>query len=84
VLQPTVPAVLDKAVRKKPGRVQFLRVQVRQEEHGLVASSSGDQNTGILRTMVRANAIAILRGEQEQLAAGSTVEVHLLDPAGLV
>jgi molybdopterin molybdotransferase len=84
VIQPTVRAKLNEAVRKKPGRTQFLRVQVRQDGETLIASSSGDQNTGILRTMVRANAIAILRGEAGQLPAGSSVELHLLDPSGLV
>lgn len=84
VIQPTIAAVLSESVRTKPGRTQFLRVQVRQEGETLVASSSGDQNTGILRTMVRANAIVILHGETDHVAAGSRVEVHLLDPAGLI
>lgn len=84
VIQPTVRATLSERVRKKPGRTQFLRVQVRQEGETLVASSSGDQNTGILRTMVRANAIAILRSDAGQIEAGSSVELHLLDPSGLV
>lgn len=80
VIPPTVRAELRDGVRKKPGRVQFLRVQVDQENGHWYASSSGDQNTGILRTMVRANAIAILRGESDSVPAGSEVEVHLLDP----
>lgn len=84
VIQPTVRAVLGESIDKKPGRTQFLRVQVRQEGETLVASSSGDQNTGILRSMVRANGIAILSSDAGQLSAGSSVEIHLLDPSGLV
>jgi molybdopterin molybdotransferase len=84
VIQPTVRAVLGESIDKKPGRTQFLRVQVRQEGETLVASSSGDQNTGILRSMVRANAIAILSSDAGQLSAGSSVEIHLLDLSGLV
>ncbi len=82
LIQPTLPAVLREPARKKAGRVQFLRVRVAEGEGGLEASSSGDQNTGILRTMVQANGIAILPAELGDLPAGAAVEVHLLDPAG--
>jgi molybdopterin molybdotransferase len=80
VIRPTVRARLLEPAKKKPGRVRFLRVQVRGSETGLVATSSGDQNTGILRTMVRANGIVILPAEREHFAAGDEVDVHLLDP----
>jgi molybdopterin molybdotransferase len=80
VIRPTVKARLQEPTKKKPGRVRFLRVQVRGSETGLVASSSGDQNTGILRTMVRANGIVILPAERQHFAAGDEVDVHLLDP----
>jgi len=80
VIRSTVKARLQEPAKKKPGRVRFLRVQVRAAETGLVASSSGDQNTGILRTMVRANGIAILPSEAQRFAAGDEVEVYLLDP----
>jgi molybdopterin molybdotransferase len=79
-IRPTVRARLQEPAKKKPGRVRFMRVQVRGGETGLVVSSSGDQNTGILRTMVRANGIVILPAEQEYFAAGDEVDVHLLDP----
>jgi molybdopterin molybdotransferase len=80
VVRPTVKARLLEPAKKKPGRVRFLRVQVRGSETGLIASSSGDQNTGILRTMVRANGIVILPANREHFAAGDEVDVHLLDP----
>jgi len=78
-VQPFAKARLAETVRKRPERVQFLRVQVRIEEGRLVASSSGDQNTGIIRTMVRANGIAVLPAERDRFEAGSEVEVLLLD-----
>jgi len=82
VIRPTVRATLREPAKKKAGRVHFLRVQVRAAEAGLVASSAGDQNTGILRTMVRANGIAILPAERESVAGGEQVDVLLLGPAG--
>ncbi len=79
-VRPTVTARLQEPAKKKPGRVRFLRVQVRASESGLVASISGDQNTGILRTMVRANGIGILPADRELFAAGEEIAIHLLDP----
>jgi molybdopterin molybdotransferase len=80
---PAIPplhrAVLAEATRTRPERVQFLRVQVRSEGGRLVASSSGDQNTGILRTMLRANGIVILPAGRERFEAGDEVDVLILD-----
>jgi len=82
-ITPVIPqleqAVLAEATRKRPERVQFLRVAVRREGNQLIASSAGDQNTGIVRTMLRANGIAILPGARDQFEAGEEVEVLLLD-----
>jgi len=80
---PEVPplerVVLAEATRKRPERVQFLRVAVRREGGRLVAASAGDQNTGIVRTMLRANGIAVLPEERDRFEAGEEVEVLLLD-----
>jgi molybdopterin molybdotransferase len=78
VIKPFVRAVLQEALNKKPGRVQFLRVRVVDNGDGLIASSSGDQNTGILRTMLRANGIAHLPADLEQVEAGEEVDIHLI------
>lgn len=82
VLKPLLRARLQEPVRKKPGRAQFLRVTVRESEGALVVASSGDQNTGILRTSLRANGIAVLPAERGNYAAGENVEVHLLGRDG--
>ena len=82
VLKPLLRARLQQPARKKPGRAQFLRVRVRAENGVLIASSSGDQNTGILRTSLLANGIAVLPAEHGDFAAGEEVEVHLLGRDG--
>jgi molybdopterin molybdotransferase len=78
-LKPCVKVRLRKGYSKKPGRVQFLRVQVVNDAGQLVAVSAGDQNTGILSTLLRANAIAILPTERGNFAAGEELDAHLLD-----
>jgi molybdopterin molybdotransferase len=79
VFRPLATAVLTHEVRKKPGRLHFHRVVLRHEEGRLLASSSGDQNTGIMTTMVNANAIALLPADRDHFPAGSEVTVQILD-----
>jgi molybdopterin molybdotransferase len=78
VIKPTIKATMKEPVNKKLGRVQFLRVQVIRDGEQLFASSAGDQNTGIVSTLLRANGIAVLAAEREQILAGEEVDVQLI------
>jgi molybdopterin molybdotransferase len=78
-IRPYVKALLAEPFRKRPGRTQLLRVQLRSEHGRLLASSAGDQNTGILSTMLRANGIAVLPADRDRFEAGDEVEVLPLD-----
>jgi molybdopterin molybdotransferase len=78
VIKPYVRATLRGEVRKKPGKVHFLRVRLDVENGTNWATSAGDQNTGILGTMLRANGIAVLPRDQTVFLPGEEVEVHLL------
>jgi molybdopterin molybdotransferase len=78
VLRAPVKAILQEAVRKKPGRVQCLRVRLVWSDGGFLAYSSGDQNTGILKTMLLADGLAILPVAATAFAPGDAVSVHLL------
>ena len=78
IIKPFVKAILKETISKKEGRVQFLRVRVVDNGERLIASSSGDQNTGILRTMLRANGIAVLPASRGLIEAGEEVDIHLI------
>ncbi len=78
VVRPFVKAILREDAKKKPGKVNFLRVQVTVREGRFVASTAGDQHTGILRTMVRANGLALLPLEASVVPAGTEVDLMLL------
>jgi len=80
VLRRTVRGHLKEDVRKKPGKVNFLRVRVTLEDGRYLATASGDQNTGILKTMLRSNALALLPADRTEFKAGDEVDLHLLDP----
>jgi molybdopterin molybdotransferase len=77
-----VKATLGEPVKKKAGKTQFLRVIVESGEEGYVARAAGDQNTGILRTLVLADGIAVLPLERSTFAAGEKVDVLLLYAQG--
>jgi molybdopterin molybdotransferase len=82
VLKPLFKARLQRPYRKKAGRLQLMRVSLRLDDAGvLLATSPGDQNTGILRTMIDAQGIAILDAERDHYSAGDQVDVHLLGAA---
>jgi len=76
--KPLFKATLKEAIKKKAGRVQFMRVVVSNENGELFISSSGDQNTAIVCTMLRANGLAILPAERDYFAAGERVPVQFI------
>ena len=78
VLKRRVPAVLGEDVRKVPGKANFLRVRLENRGDGFIATTSGNQQTGIVKTMVRADGIALLPAECAGLSAGETVMVNLM------
>jgi molybdopterin molybdotransferase len=80
VLRKTVPGFLKSAAKKKPGKLNFLRVHATLEDGRIMVSTSGDQNTGILKTMLKANALALLPADRTEFLAGDQVELQILDP----
>ncbi len=85
VVRPTMKVILAEEVRKKTGKVQFVRLRLNREGKGFTGRSSGDQNTGILKTMLMADAMAVLPSETSHFAAGDEVDAILLrEDAGML
>jgi len=80
VLRRTVPGYLTGELRRKPGRLSFLRVHVTVAEGRYLVSNPGDQNTGILKTTLKANALALLPADRTEYRAGDQVDLQILDP----
>jgi molybdopterin molybdotransferase len=76
VLRPLFKAVLREALKKKPGKVQIVRLRLEKEDGRWYATSAGNQQTAILRTMVDAQAIAVLPAGSSGYSAGDEVDVH--------
>jgi len=61
------------------GRTHFLRVTAREEGGQWRASLTGPQGSGILSSMLKANALALIPEDQASVPAGGAVRMHLLE-----
>jgi molybdopterin molybdotransferase len=75
----TVPVRLAEPVRLKPRLQHFLRAVVTDGAGGLEARLTGPQGSGILTSMILANALLIVPEGQFETPAGATVRALLLD-----
>lgn len=75
----TVLARLAHEVKFRPGRTEFIRVQLVRDDNGYLASATGTQSSGVLRSMARADGLMIVSAASTGLAAGERVTVQLLD-----
>ena len=75
----TVKARLQHPFSMKPGRTEFVRVQLSSDESGYLASSTGTQSSGVLLSMARADGLMVLPACCTGLPTGEEVIVQLLD-----
>jgi len=76
-LVPLFQVPVTHRLRKRPGRMEFQRgVLERQADGSLVVHGTGDQGSGILSTMSRANCFIILPDESAGVEAGERVYVQ--------
>jgi molybdopterin molybdotransferase len=68
------------ALRKKPGRTEYQRGTVTRAADGtLQARTTGNQGSGVLRSMVEANGLIVLHHGQGNVAVGDEVDVMMFD-----
>nr|HID14680.1 molybdopterin molybdotransferase MoeA [Anaerolineae bacterium] len=77
--RPIVEATLMDAVKHKDDRRHFLRVRVEERGGEYRAYLTGEQGSGILSSMVKANGLAIIPEEWAHAPAGVRVRVMMLD-----
>ncbi len=78
LFRPEVTAVLDSALGRKTGRMEFIRVVVEWRDGAYHARATGPQGSGILRSMVLGNGLAALPEDVGRLESGDEVRVQLL------
>jgi len=73
-----VDACMEDAYQKTDDRRHYLRVQVREDPAGWRARLTGEQGSGILTSLTRANGIAIIPEAWKSVQPGQEVPVWLL------
>ncbi len=83
IAMPVLRATCVSALKKAPGRTEFQRGILSQDKNGeWTVRVTGEQGSGILRSMSQANCFIILPESQGNVVPGTLVEVQVLD--GLV
>jgi molybdopterin molybdotransferase len=77
---PTFKVPCVSSLKKAPGRTEFQRGILQRDQHGtLSVRVTGEQGSGILRSMSEANCFIILPTGQGNVAAGTLVDVQVMD-----
>jgi len=77
----TVTATLTRDIKHRHSRTEFVRVMLSREGDALLATPTGDQGSGILRSMAMAEGLMIVQASSKDIEAGRKVVVQLLDGA---
>jgi molybdopterin molybdotransferase len=75
---PFLQAVSQSAFKKKPGRTEYQRAYVVSDGHPKV-TSTGQQGSGVLRSMSEANCLVVLHHQQQNVAIGDLVNIVMFD-----
>jgi molybdopterin molybdotransferase len=77
---PIFKVPLSKPIKKLPGRTEFQRgILTPDGNGGFTVRTTGDQGSGILSSMSQANCFVVLDSATGDLAAGTSVDVQLLE-----
>ncbi len=77
--RPTVRAVLQEDVSNTAERRNFIRVVVEKRESGCTARTTGEQGSGILTSVSRANGLLVIPEDVTLVRKGEAVDVQMLD-----
>jgi molybdopterin molybdotransferase len=79
VFAPAVQVEIEHGVKTARGLCELVRCTLRRDGQRLLASPTGTQSSGVLRSLSLADCLAISPPGRDELAAGSQVEAILLD-----
>ena len=79
IFRPVLKAISVENLEKKAGVKNFLRAIVKREKDKYIVKTTGNQGSGILKSMVTANALIILGVKETKIKKGDKVTVQLLD-----
>ena len=77
--KPSVEALLVNAIPHKDDRRHYMRVRLEEKDGKRYAHLAGNQGSGVLSSMVKADGLAVIPEEWHSVPAGQRVRVMLLD-----
>src|SRR4030065_1249413 len=75
----TFKASLTKDIKIKPGRMNFIRAELKASENGFTVTPLDGQGSGMIMTMVRANSFVLVPQDCAGFNAGDVVRVQPFD-----
>ncbi len=79
LFRPVVEARLAETLEKPPGRLHFVRVELERRGSEIIASPTGNQSSGVLRSMTEGAGLLVFPAEATRLEAGERATVQVLD-----
>jgi molybdopterin molybdotransferase len=79
---PLLKAVSSQSIRKVPGRTEYQRGILFRESDEWKVRTTGQQGSGVLRSMSEANCFIVLEHERGKVQAGEPVQVQLFEGLG--
>lgn len=77
--RPQLDVSAGEAFRKRPGREHYVRVFLERGTRGIVARTTGNQSSGVLRSLTLADGLLVFPAEASEIAAGAPARVIVLD-----
>ncbi len=77
--RPIIQARMENSIRNKDGRRIFARVVIQKRDEQYCASLTGEQGSGILTSVAKANGLAIVPETVKEVNAGDMVDAIILD-----
>ena len=78
-VRPLLTVAAGNAIRKQPGRREYLRGTVAAVDGRWQVKTTGNQGSGVLRSMSEANCFVVLPEDCAGVQAGDSVQVQLFD-----
>jgi len=78
VFRPLFKGVLAEDVSKKEGKSAIVRLKVQRDGDVIRLKSAGNQQTGLQRTLLFADAVAVLPAERTIFRKGESIDFHFL------
>jgi len=78
IFRPLIDATLAEEVRAEPDRLHLVRCKLFERDGKMMASTTGNQSSGALRSMILADGLMILPRNESPFIAGTVVKVQVL------